>query len=300
MTKIELRRGHLRYFVTLADEASMTRAAKKLHISQPTLSQAMTVLEADLGLVLLERHGRGIRLTPEGQAFLGKARAAMSAWADAFAVGEIYANAREDAIVFGFLGVPPGLDSPVALEHFLHAHPDMDLRYLELPFPTRETSTWLGEADVAVCHRPPADPQVWRHPLRSERRIALVPSANALAGRSELSLEEVLGETFIGFHPSVDPTWAGFWSLDDHRGAPPARVTADGAANPQEVMAALALRQAITTVPESVARLVAGPVVSLEAIPVIDALPAQIELFGRKDTRNTQVAALLAFARRGR
>ncbi|HWD10487.1 MAG TPA: LysR family transcriptional regulator [Solirubrobacteraceae bacterium] len=297
---MELRRGHLRYFVTVADEASITRAAAKLHISQPTLSQAISLLESDLGLALLERHGRGVKLTPDGDVFLVKARAAVSAWADAFAVGEPYRNMRANATVFGFLGVPPGLDSPLPLQRFLRAHPDWDLRYLELPFPTRETSVWLGEADVAVCHRPPPDAEVWRHPLRSERRVALVSSAHPLAARDELGVADLLEETFIGFHRSVDPDWAGFWSLDDHRGAPPRRVTADAAANPQEVMAALALRHAITTVPASVARLLAGPAVRLAAIPVADALPAQLELFGRKDTHNPRVAALLAFARGGR
>jgi DNA-binding transcriptional LysR family regulator len=296
---MELRRGHLRYFVTVADEASITRAAAKLHVSQPTLSQAISLLESDLGLALLERHGRGVKLTPDGDAFLVKARAAVSAWAEAFAVGEPYRNVRANAIVFGFLGVPPGLDSPLPLQRFLQAHPDCDLRYLELPFPTRETSVWLGEADVAVCHRPPPDAEVWRHTLRSERRVALVSSAHPLAARGEVGVADLLEETFIGLHRSVDPDWAGFWSLDDYRGAPPRRVTADAAANPQEVMAALALREAITTVPESAARLLVGPVVSLVAIPVADALPAQLELFGRKDTHNPRVAALLAFARGG-
>jgi DNA-binding transcriptional LysR family regulator len=294
---MELRRGHLHYFVTVAEEASITKAAEKLHISQPTLSQAITLLESDLGLALLERHGRGVKLTADGDAFLVKARAAMSAWAEAFAVGQSYGSSGVNAIVFGFLGVPPGLDSPIPLERFLQTHPDSDLRYLELPFPTRETSTWLGEADIAVCHRPPPDPEIWRHPLRAEPRVALVPSGHALAGRPALSVAELLEETFIGFHPSVDPTWAGFWSLDDHRAAPPRRLTADAAANPQEVMAALALRDAITTVPESVARLVAGPAVNLAAIPVRDALPAQLELFGRRDSHSPRVAALLAFAR---
>jgi DNA-binding transcriptional LysR family regulator len=294
---MEFRRGHLHYFVTVAEEASITRAAEKLHISQPTLSQAISLLESDLGLALLERHGRGVRLTPDGDAFLVKARAALSAWVEAMTVGQSYVNTDANAIVFGFLGVPPGLDSPVPLERFLRAHPDSDVRYLELPFPTRETSAWLGEADIAVCHRPPPDAEVWRHPLRSERRVVLAPRSHAVAGSRELGVAELLEETFIGFHPAVDPAWAGFWSLDDHRGAPPRRVTADAAANPQEVMAALALRDAITTVPESVARLVASPAISLEAIPVTDALPAELELFGRKDSHNPRVAALLAFAR---
>jgi DNA-binding transcriptional LysR family regulator len=296
---MELRRGHLRYFVTVAEEGSVTRAAEKLHISQPTLSQAISLLESDLGIALLQRHGRGVRLTADGDAFLVKARAALSAWMDAFSVGVTHGRERTNTIIFGFLGVPPGLDSPVPLERFLRTNPEIDLRYHELPFPTRSTSTWLGEADVGVCHQPPPDPEVWTHLLRSERRVALLPNNHALAGRDELTVADLLEETFIGFHPSVDPAWAGFWSLDDHRGSPPRCVTADSVANPQEVLAALALRDAITTVPSSVARILVGPPPGLVAIPVPDAPPAQITLFGHRDSHNPRVAALLAFARGG-
>jgi DNA-binding transcriptional LysR family regulator len=296
---MELRRGHLLYFVTVAEQGSITRAAEKLHVSQPTLSQAISLLESDLGLPLLQRHGRGVRLTPDGDAFLVKARAALSAWTHAFTVGDPLGHGRENTIVFGFLGIPPALDSPVPLERFMRANPDIDLRYRELPFPTPSTSAWLGEADVAVCHQPPPDTGVWAYPVRSEQRVALAPQSHALASCRELTVAQLLDETFIGFHASVDSTWAGFWSLDDHRGAEPRHTTADGAANPQEVMAALALREAITTVPTSVGRLVVASLPGLVAVPVRDAHPAQITLVGHKHSHNPRVAALLAFARSG-
>lgn len=283
--------------MAVAEEGSITRAAARLHVSQPALSQAISLLESDLGLVLLERHARGVRLTAHGEAFLPKARSAVSAWTQAFTVGRAQREERENTVVFGFLGVPPGMDSPGPLQSFLRAHPDIDLRYRELPFPTTPTSAWLADADVAVCHRPAADPQVWTQPLRSEPRVALVPSDHHLATREALAIADLLAETFIGLHPSVDSGWAGFWSLDDHRGRPPRELTADAAANPQEVIAALTMRQAITTVPGSVARLIAASFAGLTAIPVTDADPAHIVLSGRREPRNPHVARLLAFVR---
>ena len=107
----------------------------------------------------------------------------------------------------------------------------------------------------------------------------------------------MLDETFIGLHRSVEPRWAGFWSLDDHRGAPPSRVTPDHADNPQEVLASLAVRRAITTVPVSVAQALSSVVSGVVAIPLRDANPSTIMLVGHDDRPNRHVRALRAFAR---
>ena len=295
---MEFRRGHLLYFITVAEEGQITRAAQKLHLTQPALSRAMTELESELGIELLNRHSRGITLTPAGETFLVKARAAVSAWTDAVTTARSLAQAGSGAIAFGFLGVPPGLDSPGRLEDFARAHPDIELRFRELPFPHVPTPSWLADVDVAVCHAPPPDPDVWSQEFRREARIVLAPTRHPLARRTALEVAEVLDETFIGLNPSVEPTWAGFWSLDDLRGAPPDHVTPDRADNPQEVLASLAVRRAITTVPASVARVLSNVLSGVVAIPLRDADPSTIMLVGHEDARNPHVAALRAFARK--
>jgi DNA-binding transcriptional LysR family regulator len=288
------KRGHLLYFVTVAEAGQITRAARKLNLAQPALSRAITQLESDVGVKLLERHARGVTLTPAGEAFLVKARAAVSAWSDALSTAQSMARARRGTIDFGFVGVPPGLDSPALLETFAQEYPEIDVCYRELAFPCT-TSSWLADVDVAVCHLPPADPDVWVNVLRCEPRVVLAPRRHRLAGRRELSVAEVLDETFIGFDRSIDPTWAGFWSLDDHRRASPMRLTGDRAANPHEVLAALAVRDAITTVPGAVARLVPEFLTGVVAIPLRDAHPATIVLIGHEDRANALVASLRDF-----
>jgi DNA-binding transcriptional LysR family regulator len=293
---MQFRRGHLQYFVAVADEGQITRAARKLRVTQPALSRAIGELESELGVRLIERHSRGVTLTPAGERFLVSARAAVSAWTDAVARARSYAHSDSSAIEFGFLGVPPGLDSPGALEEFAQAHPGVELRFRELPFPHAPTKSWLADVDVAACHAPPPDPGVWRHIIRYEPRIVLAPVRHPLARHSELEVAEVLDETFIGLHRSVEPTWAGFWSLDDHRGAPPGRVTPDRADNPQEVLASLAVRHAITTVPVSVAQALSNVLSGVVAIPLRDANPSTIMLVGHDDRPNPHVMALRAFA----
>jgi len=287
----------LRYFAAVAEEGQITRAARRLHIAQPALSQAITQLEKELGVQLLERHTRGVRLTAAGEVFYEKARVAVAATADAAETARWLARAQERTIEFGFLGSAPGLDSPALLTAYSLAHPRVTLRFRELRFPSASTGSWLAEVDVAVCHRPRPEPGVWTQALRFDPRWVLAPAAHRLAGRRELELAEVLDETFIGFHPSVEPSWAGFWSLDDHRGGPPERRTDDRAATPQEVLAALAVRDAITTIPASVARVVAnGGLNGVVVIPVRDCAPCRLVLVGREDRRNGVVASLLAFA----
>jgi DNA-binding transcriptional LysR family regulator len=294
---MNFKRGHLLYFVTVAEAGQITRAARRLNVAQPALSRAITQLESELGFKLLERHARGVTLTPAGEAFLVKARAAVSAWSDALATARSMARVRRGTIEFGFVGVPPGLDSPALLETFAQNYPDINVCYRELTFPSALTGSWLADVDVAVSHRPPIDEAVWTYLLRREPRVVLLPSRHRLAGHGELSVAEVIDETFIGFDPSVDPGWAGFWSLDDHRGEAPRRLTADRAANPHEVLAALTVRDAITTVPGVVASLIPEFLTGVVAIALRDAGPATIVMAGHEDRANPLVASLLEFTR---
>ncbi|MFI4985142.1 MAG: LysR family transcriptional regulator [Solirubrobacterales bacterium] len=290
------RRGQLRYFVTVADEGQVTRAAHKLHIAQPALSQALQQLESELGLGLLERHARGVTLTPAGEAFLPKARAALAAETDAAVTAQSLARAVRSAITVGYIGPPPMINAPELFAAFAEAHPDAEISFRELPFPRGSTASWLEDVDVAFCHLPSADPGVRFQALRIEPRAVVAPSSHPLAQRSELTVAEVLDETFIGYHPAVQPMWAGFHSLDDHRGSPAPRMTADRALTPSQMLAIIASRQAITTVPASDAAIILKVLRGVVAIPLRDAHPAVLSLIWRRSNHNSLVQALAVLA----
>ena len=289
------RRSHLDYFVAVAEEGQITRAAARLHVAQPALSQAMAQLESELGVMLLARHSRGVTLTPAGEAFLPKARAAVAAHSEAALTAEWLARAAQGNIDFGFVGHAPALDSPGLLEAFRSSHPDVNLRFRELPFPSSQTKLWLSEVDLAVCHRPPEDPGTWMHTLREEPRVVLLSRTHPLVEHDQLTVEDVVGQTFVGVDPSVDSDWGGFWSLDDYRGSPAVR-TRDHAKNAQEMLAALASAEAITTAPGSVAAMLLTDLSGITAIPLTDASPAVITLSGHADRNNSLVAEVLTFA----
>jgi DNA-binding transcriptional LysR family regulator len=289
------RPNQLHYFVTVADEGQITRAARKLHVAQPALSQAIAQLEAQVGLQLFERHPQGVSLTPEGQTFYEKAVIAVAATSEAEQTARMLARSQTQLVEFGFVVAAPGLHSPGPLKGLTEAHPEIEIRYREMSFPFTPTRAWLSDVDIAACHLPPADPEVWTFPLRRELRAVLVAKDHPLAGRDALRVEDVLDEMFIGFDPAADQEWAGFWSLDDHRGGPPRNVTEDRVANGQEVLAALALRTAITTAPAVVGTLLTGLQTGVVTIPLVDAKPSDVVLVGRNDRRTPPVDTMLAF-----
>jgi DNA-binding transcriptional LysR family regulator len=293
---VSFKRGQLAYFVAIADEGQITRAAAKLHIAQPALSQAIMQLESQLGINLLLRHARGVTLTPAGEMFLPYARRAVAAEMDAVQTAQSLAHAAKATIEVGFIGSPPTLHAQELFVAFEDAHADAQLSFRELTLPRAPTLLWLEDVDVAFCHPPAAELGIRVKPFRLEPRVVVAPKGHPLAERSELTVAEVLDETFLHFHPSVEPVWAGFWSLDDHRGEPPPHTTTDTALTSTELVACIASGRAITTIPACQAATIVNILPDVVAIPLRDADPAALALLWRDDNQNPLVTALLALA----
>jgi DNA-binding transcriptional LysR family regulator len=292
-----LKEGHLRYFVTVAEEGQITIAAEKLHLTQPALSQAIAELEDDLDLRLFERHARGVRLTHAGGVFLEKARAALTATEDILLTAEALARIDRRVITCGYLGLEPALTNPELIEAFAQEHAGVEIVAEELPYPSLPTASWLRGVDVAICSNPAGDPNVAWQPLHGEQRVVMAPKRHRLAQRESLSVADVLDETFLGFHRSIDPAWAGFWSLDDHRGGPAPR-TFGHAINAQERFGALATGRGISVVPACHAAVIVEILRGVVAIPLSDAAPAILTLVARKGHESPLVRALFATARK--
>jgi DNA-binding transcriptional LysR family regulator len=290
------RRNQLQYLVTVAEEGQITSAARKLNLAQPALSQAIAQLESELGIELLDRHPRGVTLTAAGETFLVKARAALAAETDAAQTGQALARAARGAIAIGFIGPPPALGTPELFTQFVRSHSEAQVVYQDLCFPRGATSSWLGDVDVALCHAPLPEPGVRQLSVRVERRAMVLAGDHPLAERDEIELADVLDETFVSYHPDVQPAWAGFHSLDDHRGGPPARMTHDHALTSLQMLGIMTSARAVTVVPEADARIVARVASNLTSIPLRDAAPARVSLVWREESNNPLVDALVSVA----
>jgi DNA-binding transcriptional LysR family regulator len=279
--------------VTVAEEGQMTRAAKRLQLAQPALSQAIARLESQIGVRLLERNPRGVTVTPAGQAFLEKARATLEAAEQAQATARSWARAQSGRMLIGFLSLTPPMMAGSLFERFAREHPEVSLEWRELRYPTLDAAGWLADADAALIWMPPTGPGLSSHVLRTSPLVAAVSERHPLADRAELTVAEVVDEIFPGII-GCDPGWLGFWGLDRYRGGP-ARRTEDRAVSPEEVASIVASGRAVTTVPEMVA--IPFHQLGIRAIPLTDADPALLTLVWPEMTTSPLTEDLVELAR---
>ena len=127
---MELR--HLRYFVAVAENLSFRRAAHRLHVSHPALSQQVHDLENELGLKLFERNSRRVALTEAGRAFLIGGRRVLAAAKEAVAQAQEAAKGERGRLVIASLGPLTSSFLPVALGRFREQRPLVEATALDM------------------------------------------------------------------------------------------------------------------------------------------------------------------------
>jgi DNA-binding transcriptional LysR family regulator len=273
----------------------MTRAAQRLQLAQPALSQAIARLETQVGLKLLERHPRGVTVTPAGAAFLEKAQATLAAIDEASATARAWASQEDGRLRAGFVSMTPPMLAGDLFPRFGAAYPGVTIEWRELGYPSQDARSWLGDADVALIWFAPPIPGLASQPIRASPMVVVMADSHPLANRTQLRVHDLFDETFPGI-VGCDPGWLGNWGLDVYRGAP-ARRTDDGAKTPEEVAWIVSSGRAITTVPEIVA--VPYAHLGIRSIPLVDARPAVLELVWPQGTSTPLVEELVELAREG-
>ena len=282
----------LRYFVVAAEEGQITRAAQKLNLAQPALSRTIAQLEAQMGVKLLQRHARGVSLTPAGEELLEKAQAVLDAIGEVERMSQSLSRATRGAAEVGFLGASPMIDAPELFTTFSTEYPEFHLSFHQLPFPHGSTAEWVADVDIGLCFAVTPHPDVSMQTVRSEPRVVIAAKSHPLAQRAELTVADVLDETFCGTHASLEPVRAGFWRFDDHRGGPAPNLTGDQASNPFEIAAVVAAGAAIAATPASNAAHALRALTNVVAIPV-----AVLSLVWRTGSESLLTEALVATAR---
>jgi DNA-binding transcriptional LysR family regulator len=196
---MELR--HLRYFVAVAEELHFTRAALRLNIAQPPLSQQIRALEEELGVQLFLRTRRSVALTDAGQALLERAREMLAAAQALPRQLQRVARGETGLLRIGFSSTLPltKVLRDVVADH-RRSHPDVALNLREMHTQLQFDSLARGELDVGLVRYNERAPEGIR--LRLLRRDPLrlvVPAGHRFARRKSVSIADCRDEAFIGF-----------------------------------------------------------------------------------------------------
>jgi len=282
----------LQYLVVVIEEGQITRAAQRLRVAQPALSQAISRLESQLGVRLLERLPRGIEPTPAGDAFFEKAREAISAVEEAEDVVHPWARS-ESHLALGFLPVLGPMARPW-LRHFIAAHPGVELETRHLAPQERLVELRRGRIDAELTFPPPRDGDLEHVVVLRSPRYVLMHDAHPLAGEGSLEYAQIEGERIPARHPSIPADWAQDAWLMNYRGSQP-EVTKERPTSTDEVWALVSAGKAISVLPEFMVREAGGE--GVRAVPLSDVEPIEVALARRvDDTRKTVLALFDAAA----
>ena len=192
---MELR--HLRYFVAVAEELHFRRAAERLHVSQPPLSQQIRALEAELGVTLFERNRRRVELTAAGAALLTEARAILSHVDHAVDLTQRVARGEAGALAIGFVGSAMYGRLPDVVRAFHAERPAVQLRLREFPTGDALSALAEGRIDVGVVRPAQVEAGIEIDVVQREEVLAALPAGHPLAGRQAISLSDLGGEAFV-------------------------------------------------------------------------------------------------------
>lgn len=196
---MELR--HLRYFVAAAEEENVSRAALKLHVSQPALSRQIRDLEDELRFPLFERTAKSVRLTDAGRIFFSEAREVLKRADDAVAKARAIVTGGRGELHVGYAPSPTARILPTTLRTFQARMPKMRVRLHDLSSEEMVSSLRDGEIEIAVMVRPTRGmlrglrfEELARDPMR-----LAVPPKHTLARHRSVSLAQVAREPLVVF-----------------------------------------------------------------------------------------------------
>lgn len=203
---MELR--HLRYFVAVAEELHFGRAAEKLHIAQPPLSQQIRRLEEELGVRLFERTRRRVQLTHAGHAFLEQARHTLAQAAQAIRVARKADQGEVGQLAVGFVDSAVYHALPPVLREFRERFPQVELVLRELGAADQFQLLHDGRLHAGFVRSSIDDPALTQKTLFDEPLIAALPRTHELARRESVCLRDLSADPFVIFPRALG---AGFY-----------------------------------------------------------------------------------------
>ncbi|WP_328474154.1 LysR family transcriptional regulator [Actinoplanes sp. NBC_00393] len=274
---------HLRAFLAIAAEGSITRAATSLRLTQPALSRTLRQLEEHLGVRLADRSTHHLELTPAGRAFHERARAAVAA------VDEVLDPARAGSwpLRLGHAWSALGARTTTVLREWQAAHPLIPLQLLRID--DRTAGLAQGRTDVVVLRDPVELPgEVASLLLATEARVAAVPADSDLARREVCTLAD-LSDWTVALNTVTGTTTLDLWPP----GTTPARTVE--VANTDDWLAAISAGRTVGVTSTATAATYPYPAVAY--VPLTGAPPIELHVAWREPPSHPATADLVALLR---
>ncbi len=206
---MELR--HLRYFVTVAEEQNVTRAAERLHLSQPPLSRQIRDLEDEVGVELFRRTAKSLVLTDAGRVFLGEARAVLLRAEQALESARAASRKCQARLRVGYAPSLTARFLPEALRAFEAEFPGVKVDLHDLSSVECRARLAARKLDLALTIRPSgASKGLAFEKLLAHAVVCAVAPAHALARRRSVRLRDLAGEPFVSYAEEEYPEYAAW------------------------------------------------------------------------------------------
>ncbi|SDT12908.1 LysR family transcriptional regulator [Microlunatus soli] len=277
----------LRYFEALGTELNYRRAAEKLFISQPALSAAIRQLERRVGDRLFDRDTHSVALTAVGREWLPYVRSALRE-VDA-AIDAVATLANNAQVRIGYLTGTGGDLLFEMLEGLDDDLAEISIETTEYDFADPTAGLAAGKTDLALL-RPPVDVDDLEMVMVAEESwIACLPRTHRLAGRAELTVEELLDEPIV-VAPQSAGRWRDYWMAADARNGKPANIVAEAATYEAETTL-IARGVGISFTTSSLSRLYERP--GIRFVPIVDRPVSYTALAWRSGRLSTSARLLV-------
>ncbi|AMA73270.1 MULTISPECIES: LysR family transcriptional regulator [Aneurinibacillus] len=186
----------LLYAVTIAEEKSFSKAAEKLHLAQPSLSQQIAKLEKELDVILFERSS-STRLTDAGERFYESATRILDAVEQLKKEMQDMVELEKGTLTVGSLPITGAHILPLVLPVFKRKYPGIQVRLVEEPTLVLEQLTARGTTEMSLLSLPIQEPNLEWEPILEEEICLAVPPDHPLSRRKEVEIRELNAEAFI-------------------------------------------------------------------------------------------------------
>ena len=192
---MELR--HLRYFVAVAEELNFTRAAQRMCTVQPSLSQQIKDLEAEVGVQLLTRTNRKVELTLEGEAFLKEALLCLEHAEKAINDARKIANIQKDQLNIGFVPVAEMKVFPYIMPNIRAHFPSLKIHFHSLTDAEQFRALKKGTIDIAFTRYPDASEELAHIQVFQEPLALIIPKSSSVADQRHISIKSFNQQDFV-------------------------------------------------------------------------------------------------------